>query len=207
VCQQDSDCCGGEGRPDGDQVHTTCQKSGTNVVGKCDNGNKCAPAGGICRLQTNSCNATDNCCAGNVQNYDTCKQDNLGIPRCLAALIDCTDPTQYQGKACASSADCCNLPCVPNPAGTPPFICGSACVQAGGACTTTADCCAGIACYVPQGSAVGICGGGPSPDAGVPDSGPNCADYGQGCTTGADCCNGVPCTATEVGSFCIYPIR
>ena len=45
--------------------------------------------------------------------YDTCHQDSLGIPRCGVGVgIDCTDPSTKVGMACASSADCCGLPCV-----------------------------------------------------------------------------------------------
>jgi hypothetical protein len=56
---------------------------------------------------------------------------------------------------------------------------------------------------IPTGSAVGVCGTAEPPDAGPPP----CAEYGQACTTTADCCNDVPCTATEVGRFCLYPLR
>ncbi|HTM45474.1 MAG TPA: hypothetical protein VL137_10990, partial [Polyangiaceae bacterium] len=194
-----------------------------NPIGRCENGNSCTPAGGICRLQTVSCSANANCCSGNVLNHDTCKQDNLGIPRCLAAEVDCTDPANYVGKACASSADCCNLPCVKNPNGdVPPYVCAAECVPSGGSCSNTADCCSGVACILAPGSTAGTCayrqppppGGTPNPDGGgttTPDGGnpppppnpPNCADYGQGCNTTADCCNGVPCT----GGFCKIVIR
>jgi hypothetical protein len=114
------------------------------------------------------------------------------------------------GGACASSADCCNgVPCVPNPGGSPPYVCsGSSCVQACGACTNNADCCPGTACDVPLGSTHGTCGpcgaasdGGTSAgDGGTPtaDGGgyvdAGCALYGQVCTTASDCCYGLPCT-------------
>jgi hypothetical protein len=215
-CREDLDCCGAEGRPDGDTAAITCMKEGDNPVGRCNNGNSCTPAGGICRLQEIECNANANCCAGNVLQLNTCKQDNLGIPRCLAAEIDCTDPQNYVGQACASSADCCNLPCVPNPDGDPPFVCGGdSCVAAGGACTTTADCCRGLPCTILPGATSGICGG-VITDGGVPDSGVGgstgtggtsstggmptggtggtCSSYGQACEMTSDCCNGVPCT-------------
>jgi hypothetical protein len=131
---------------------------------------------------------------------NTCKQDNLGIPRCLAAEIDCTDPSGYIGKGCSTSADCCNLPCVPNPSGNPPLICGGTqCVPSGGSCTTTADCCAGIPCIVAPGATKGTCNNPPPP----PDGGTPCAAYGQQCTTSGDCCNGVPCT----NGFCVIIVN
>src|SRR5262249_3161274 len=126
ICAKDTDCCGAKGLPNGDTANIHCSKAPGANLGRCDNGTACTPAGGICRLQTVECNANANCCAGNVLQKNTCKQDNLGIPRCLAAELNCADPSTYTGKACSSSADCCNLPCVPNPAGTPPFICGGA---------------------------------------------------------------------------------
>jgi hypothetical protein len=131
-----------------------------------------------------------------------------------------------QGAACASSADCCNgAPCVPNPAGTPPFVCyGQSCVPACGKCTNNGDCCPGSACEIPQGSTSGTCGpcGGPPYDGGtpqdsggpydggtvVPDSGTpytdaGCALYGQVCTTSSQCCYGIPCT----NGHCTTPIQ
>jgi hypothetical protein len=129
-------------------------------------------------------------------------QDNLGIPRCLSAEVDCTTQ-DFVGAACASAADCCGLPCLPNlQAADPPFVCGATCAPAGGACTTTADCCAGLPCVIPTGSAVGECGAAPPPDAGTP-----CSEYGQSCVTAADCCNDVPCTQTANGLFCVFPLR
>jgi hypothetical protein len=115
------------------------------------------------------------------------------------------------GGACASSADCCNgAPCVPNPGGSPPYVCsGSSCVQACGSCTNNADCCPGTACDLPPGSTHGTCGpcgggydGGTSPgDGGTPttDGGggyvdAGCGLYGQVCSTASDCCYGLPCT-------------
>jgi hypothetical protein len=226
ICTQDIDCCGAEGRPDGDTAMITCSKEEGNSIGRCTNGNSCTPAGGICRLSDVSCSANANCCAGNTINNPTCKQDNLGIPRCLAAEVDCNDPQNYVGKACASSADCCNLPCVANPDGDdPPFICGGdTCQPAGASCTTTADCCRGLPCNIPPGSTMGMCGGGDVPDSGTGGSpgtggtsstggnetggnstggmagtGGTCAAYGQACETTSDCCNGVPCTS----GFCL----
>jgi hypothetical protein len=164
--------------------------------------------GAICKLATMSCNAENNCCAGNVnQNPYVCQQDILGIPRCTLG-----------GDACATSADCCGLPCVPNPSWVvgsttvPPFVCGGICVGVGGACTTTADCCPGLPYIAPPGSTRGTCGGGPPPSGdggtnpppgdggGNPppppppgDGGPPCADYGQVCSVSSDCCSGIPC--------------
>jgi len=188
VCAADSDCCGAEGNPDGTVSQITCSKVGNNPLGRCDNGNACTPAGGICRLQTNSCNANANCCSGNVLQKDTCKLDNLGIPRCLAAQIDCTDPSVYVGMDCATSADCCGLPCTPSTSGEfPTLTCGGdACVASGGACTNAADCCSALPCVIPPGSTQGTCGDNPG----------SCAEYGQQCTTSTDCCSGLACDST-----------
>ncbi|HEY5950912.1 MAG TPA: hypothetical protein VIV40_35710, partial [Kofleriaceae bacterium] len=160
-----------------------CSKEPGYAVGRCDNGNSCSPAGAICRLQSVECNANANCCAGNVLNFDTCHQDSLGIPRCGVGVgIDCGDPASHTGEPCASSADCCGLPCTALP-GTETFVCGAACVNTGGTCTTTADCCSGLPCNIPSGSTQGTCG-----------TTQGCADYGQSCTQTADCCNMLPCT-------------
>lgn len=206
TCTEDIDCCGAEGLPDSNG--TTCSKAPGATVGRCDNGTSCRPSGAVCKLATSSCNAENNCCAGNVnQDPSVCQQDLLGIPRCTA-VGDCTDAGPYEGKECATSADCCGLPCLPNndPDG-PPFICGDSCVPMGGNCTTSADCCAGLPCVAPPGSTQGICGyEPPPPDGGVPDvdvpDGPDCALYGQECTTDEDCCNEVPCT----NGRCIQPV-
>lgn len=209
LCVDDKDCCGSATLPDGDRSKVTCSKASGATVGRCDNGNACSPAGAICRLQSQSCNANANCCAGNVLQKNTCKQDSLGIPRCLAAEVDCTaDPSTFAGKACASSADCCNLPCVPNPAGTPPFVCVTAkCVPSAGACTTTADCCSGLPCVIAPGATSGVCGsstgGTPPPGGSTPPPATNCAAYGQQCTAAGDCCNNVPCT----NGYCVVPVR
>jgi hypothetical protein len=203
-----------------------CSKSSPNdPVGRCDNGNACRPAGAICKLRTMSCNAENDCCAGNVnRNPLVCQQDLLGIPRCTLKGEACTDGGSRAGQACATSADCCGLPCVPNPnytpdGGVPPLVCGPVCVGNGGACTTGADCCPGLPCIMPPGSTRGTCGQPPTgdagppppppdggggydgsvpPDAGVPDApsdGPRpCTMYGQLCTSNNECCDGVPCT-------------
>jgi hypothetical protein len=183
VCRDDDDCCGSANLPDGDVSGVTCAKEPGNEFGRCDNGRSCTPAGGICRLQSISCNANANCCAGNVLQFDTCALDNLGIPRCRVQEIDCGDPTDYEGLECATAADCCGLPCLPNPGGNPPLICGGACVEPDGECTTTADCCSGQ-CTFPPGETTGYCG----EPAG-------CAEYGQQCDAQNPCCNSIPCTS------------
>jgi hypothetical protein len=196
-------------------------------VGRCDNGNACRPAGAVCKLASMSCNAENNCCSGNVnQNPFACQQDILGIPRCTMAGQPCNDGGSKAGQACASSADCCGLACVPNPgytadAGAPPFVCGGECVRTGGGCSTAGDCCTGLPCTIPPGSSRGVCGVPPSnPDAGpppppdgsstdagppppLPDGGPSCAEYGQSCTMMSDCCNNVPCT----NGRCVYIVK
>ena len=176
ICATDSDCCGGSGAS---PVQTCTKKNTSDPVGVCSNPTGCKPNGDICRLQTNSCNATDNCCSGNVQNYDTCHQDNLGVPRCsYAGDAGCIPPGADAG--CSTSADCCNEnPCVNG-------VCGGGCVTCGGACSTSADCCAGGACNIQSGQTAGTCD---CSDAGT------CALYGQACADGGEpCCNNVPCT-------------
>jgi hypothetical protein len=197
LCRQDSDCCGAVGLPDGERSNVRCQKAEGNAVGRCDNGNACRAAGAICKLATSSCNAENNCCAGNVNTSPwVCTQDALGIPRCLPGKQDCTNPEDFVGKACASSADCCGLPCLPNKETGQGFVCGETCAPEGGVCTTSSDCCAGLPCVLEPGSSTGTCG-----EKDVPDSGPPpCALYGQDCTQDSDCCNGVPCT----GGKCMF---
>jgi hypothetical protein len=214
ICTKDTDCCGAAGLPGGNGT-VTCSKADANqAVGRCDNGNSCRPAGAVCKLATSSCNAENNCCAGNVnQDPTVCKQDLLGIPRCTGKG-SCEEAGSKAGEACASSADCCGLPCLPNVNGSADagtlYICGTSCVPEGGACTTSADCCAGLPCTTPPGSTQGICGT-TTIDAGVPpDSGTDagtCALYGQLCTTASDCCNGVPCTSQGEFSRCVYPVQ
>jgi hypothetical protein len=181
----------------------------------------CKPDGDVCKLKTMSCNSSCDCCSGNCETEDTCKQDNVGVPRCAAAQCVAA------GGACASSANCCGgMPCVPNAVdgGAPLYVCaGTGCIAACGACTNNADCCAGTSCVVASGSTHGVCGpcggtgggdggagngddggsgnGGPDGGSGTagPDGGngtgpgPTCALYGQICTEASQCCNGVPC--------------
>ncbi len=211
ICGKDDDCCGSLNNKGGGNGSVTCSKGTPDAsAGRCDNGTACRPAGAICKLATSSCNAENNCCAGNVnQNPLVCQQDLLGIPRCTG-VGQCQDAGvapdggSLVNKACSSSADCCGLPCVPNPNGPPPFICGAGCVQQGQKCTTSGDCCKGLPCTN------GLCGF-PVPDGGTTDGGTStdggtttdagCALYGQQCTVSGDCCNGVPCT----GGRCVVP--
>jgi hypothetical protein len=198
ICRKDSDCCGGPGQPNSSQ-NVVCSKADPNQpTGRCDNGQSCRAAGMICKLATTSCNAENNCCAGNVnQNPLVCQQDLLGIPRCTIAGVGC-DGGSRAGQQCATSADCCGLPCVPNPSGNPPLICGPACVPNTGACTTSADCCSGLPCTIPPGGSSGTCGGILTQDGGIvvndsgppppPDGGQPCSFVGQQCTVDSDCC-------------------
>jgi hypothetical protein len=141
-----------------------------------------------------------------VQQYDTCKQDNLGVPRCsYGGDAGCTP----SNGTCASSADCCNqAPCVPDGKGG--YTCyPSPCVPTSGACTSDADCCVGGHCYIPGGQSSGTCQptttDGGTPDASTTDAG--CALYGQTCTTSADCCNNVPCNDINGVMRCEVPIN
>lgn len=192
TCVTAADCCSiGNNK-------VSCNKANPNdPLGVCSNPSGCKPNGDICRLQTNQCNATDNCCSGNVQQFDTCKQDNLGVPRCSYKK---GDPCVPSNGVCATSADCCNInPCVPDGDGGLTCYPGP-CVPAAGNCTNDADCCVGGHCYIPQNQTTGKCyplsnpdGGIINPDGGSVDGGP-CALYGQLCSVSGDCCNGVPCT-------------
>jgi hypothetical protein len=209
LCLVDSDCCGATGLPGGSGKPVVCNKSGGATVGICQLPMGCKPNGDVCKLQTMSCNSSCDCCSGNCETEDTCKQDNMGVPRCTGA--QCVGA----GSSCASSADCCNgAPCVPNPSGNPPFVCsGSSCVAACSSCSDNADCCPGLACEISAGSTSGVCGpcgGGSAGDAGTSagDGGATgvdagCALYGQICTTSAQCCDGVVCT----GGRCEAPIQ
>ncbi len=207
LCTTDSDCCY--------DAPGSCTITPPATLGVCRNAMGCQPNGDVCKLQTTSCNSRCDCCAGNCETMDTCRPDNVGVPRC--AVAQCVNA----GNSCASSADCCNnMPCVPNPNpgdGGSPFVCVAACVPSCGACTINADCCPGESCVVAQGSTMGICG--PCSDAGIPpppaDAAPppNCALYGQDCTTSANCCNGVPCSygtgpcTGQTGCTCHFPIQ
>jgi hypothetical protein len=175
VCRSDADCCGFGGKQNETGVGNCSKTNPSDAVGRCDNGNGCRPAGAICKLAVSSCNAENNCCSGNANQVPlACQQDILGIPRCTMNAQPCNDAGVAVGQKCSTSADCCGLPCVPNPnftpdGGAPPFVCGGICVGNGGTCTTTADCCPGLPCTMPPGSTRGICGRPPSGDAGIPD--------------------------------------
>jgi hypothetical protein len=221
LCMQDADCCGSAGLPGGSGKGVTCVITAPATIGICRNPMGCKPDGDVCKLKTMSCNSSCDCCSGNCETEDTCKQDNMGVPRCAAA--QCVDA----GGSCASSANCCNgMPCVPNPiaGGAPAYVCsGTSCIAVCGACTDNADCCSGTSCVIATGSTHGICGpcggvggdggpgGGPGDDGGgstgggTPDGsaggpGPTCTLYGQICTSTSQCCNGVPCDGR-----CEYP--
>jgi hypothetical protein len=216
LCTKDTDCCGAAGLPGNNPANpVTCNITAPNTVGVCRNPMGCKPDGNVCKLPSMSCNASCDCCSGNCNNEDTCHLDSVGVPRCSG--VTCVPA----GGSCASSANCCNgLPCVPNPNGTPPYICfQDSCVPACGPCAINADCCVGETCEVPPGSTKGTCGPCmPPPDGGIdaapdapidapvdapidapidapPDGPAPCALYGQQCTSSSQCCNGVPCNA------------
>jgi hypothetical protein len=194
ICARDSDCCGSVGLPGISGTPVACHISPGNVLGVCGNQQGCKPDGDICKLTTQSCNATCDCCTGNCLTQNTCNPDDLGVPRCTGST--CVMP----GGSCASSADCCNgLPCVPNPAGTTPaYVClqGATCAPAGGACSSDADCCVGEWCLTARGSTAGTC-----TKTKIPAGGAACALYGQSCASSTDCCAGVSCL-DHAGAAC-----
>jgi hypothetical protein len=188
LCTTDDDCCGGGNQPDADKAHTTCNKEPGFNIGRCSQGNMCAPAGDICRLDAFQCNDTADCCAGNVhQHPEVCAQDNLGVPRCIVTggNTDCTDPSSHVGQVCATSADCCGLPCTGSP--EVGFFCQAGCQNPGSGCTNDADCCSGSPCNIPAGSTTGTCGMTGS-----------CSAYGQACDASHTCCSGLTCDATSM---------
>lgn len=218
ICANTNDCCGGP------QGKVTCSKAAGAAFGRCTNNTGCTPPGGTCKTgDVTSCSVANNCCepvyadGGAVGNSycnnapgNCCRQDALGIPRCLQIASDCTANPPPPGTACSTSADCCNLPCVNG-------ACGSTCVGTGGACTSTSDCCPGLPCAIPPGATTGICGGTVLQDGGVSDASlPGtdggvitqdagydggdgggstvvCSLYGQMCDSTHPCCNNVPC--------------
>lgn len=214
ICLGTSDCCGAPGSPPptGGPA-ASCNKTAGAVFGRCDEGGGCREPGAICKAGgALSCSTQNDCCEPpglpngvNCNNTPEacCKQDALGIPRCIVAPLDCAVAKPPPGSTCATSADCCGDPCVGN-------VCLGACVPSGGTCTTTADCCTGMPCVTPPGSTKGVCNGVLAPDGGVsppPDGGADggggggnqdaavCALFGQACMETAECCNGVPCTS------------
>jgi hypothetical protein len=70
--------------------------SGGGPVGICRLPSGCKPNGDVCKLATMSCNSSCDC-AGNCEQMDTCKQGNMGVPRCTGA--QCVGA----GSACAST--------------------------------------------------------------------------------------------------------
>ena len=204
ICREDKDCCGSATQPDGDEVEGRLQQADGSGLRALQSGQQVHSRRRICRLQTRQCNASADCCAGNVLQKNTCKQDSLGIPRCLIAERDCAtaDPASFNGKACASSADCCGMPCVPNPSGTPPLVCngggGTKCVPSGGACTTTADCCAGLPATFRRDRPPALRRAVAAGEAVTPP----CSAYGQQCSATQPCCNGVPCT----NGYCVAEV-
>jgi hypothetical protein len=184
LCADDNDCCGGGTNPEANQAHVTCRKEPGFALGRCDQGNMCAPAGDICRLDTMQCNDTADCCGGNVHTIPTiCRQDALGVPRCGGSgTIDCTDPASHVGQVCASSADCCGLPCTGSPEAG--FFCQAGCQNTGSNCSTTADCCSGLPCNIAPGESTGTCG-----------MMGTCSAYGQTCDATHPCCDSLTCNA------------
>jgi hypothetical protein len=177
LCSQDADCCGSAALPGPGWGNVTRDFSGGGSLGVCRNPTGCKPNGDVCKLKTMSCNASCDCCSGNCETMDTCRQDNVGVPRCTRA--SCVSA----GQACSTSADCCGgLPCVPNSGDAgPKFICymGGSCVPSCGKCTINADCCVGQTCDVAQGSTSGVCGPcNPAPDGGLPVDGGTLPDAG-----------------------------
>ncbi|MGO9836497.1 MAG: hypothetical protein ACLP1X_20055 [Polyangiaceae bacterium] len=191
LCAQDSDCCGSAALPGPGSGNVTCDFSSGGALGVCRNPISCKPNGDVCKLATMSCNASCDCCSGNCETMDTCRQDNVGVPRCTGASCVAA------GQACSTSADCCSgLPCVPGPGDAgPPLICytGGSCVPSCGLCTINADCCVGQTCDMAQGSTSGICGPCNSPpDGGVPPDSGTFSDGGIPADGGAPADGGGP---------------
>jgi hypothetical protein len=230
ICLTDAECCGGPGSAYYSTTMIQCAGAvpAMGIPGRCSIGQTCRAPGAVCDPHIGAtCNTSSKCCGlkgSNVNPLDTpthpniCGYDNLGIPRCKDNQdLDCTatDAGSLVGAACATSADCCGLPCTPDKNGV--YHCGATtCVAAGGTCTSIADCCAGLPCTMDPGAATGICGGITLPDGGVvtpPDGGTSsgdaggpgggndagtggsdgggggtCAAYGQLCNVTADCC-------------------
>ncbi len=199
TCTSDTECCGSQAFTDAGIP--TSGNPVTCVNGLCTQHMGCTPAGDVCKLMTTTCNANQDCCSGLGNKNTTCRQDNVGVPRC--ALQQCDDG----GGACATSADCCNgNPCVPHAdGGSPPYVCyTTSCVPSCGGCSTSADCCPGYSCINgtcdpcggtnPDGGTTGD--GGPS-DGGIIQEAGSCAQFGQLCggDGGLACCAGLICLA------------
>jgi len=103
VCRGDADCCGFGGVQGQTGVGNCSKANPTDVVGRCDNGNACRPAGAICKLATMTCNAENDCCSGNVNKVPlACQQDILGIPRCTIPQVIET-PCSTHSRAVAAT--------------------------------------------------------------------------------------------------------
>ncbi len=87
LCTADSDCCGSAGLPGGSGKPVTCVITAPSTLGICRNPMGCKPDGDVCKLKTMSCNSSCDCCSGNCETEDTCKQDNVGVPRCAPAAV------------------------------------------------------------------------------------------------------------------------
>jgi hypothetical protein len=231
LCANDAECCG-YGGVKGKTGTGHCSKLSPGApFGRCDNGKACRPAGAVCKLNNASCNAEVDCCAGNSQVSDppTCLQDALGVPRCVMKPGACEDgKTVAIGTACASSADCCGKPCVPNLAAAsnpkaPAFVCGGdggggggggsgggsggGCQDDGSPCSTRSDCCLGFDCISLANSTTGLCHAA-TPLNGGADPSLTCGVPGQACAITADCCQapiGLVCSA--VTGQCEYPVQ
>lgn len=245
LCTSTSECCGVKDLPGsiknnggGASTNVQCQIAAGQTVGRCNYVTTvCSPAGALCKPgnQTSggamACSTKIDCCAGNANQVPTCQIDLNGIPRCtVTGNLDCSGGPKPAGTQCATSADCCGSPCLPNtdPATQPtkPYVCGAtACQTQGNVCTSNGDCCSGLPCAIAPGGVTGICGGTVLTDGGVSTQPPPgtdggvivttqdagagsdagvqvvCALYGQTCTQSSDCCSGVPCT----GGTCHYP--
>lgn len=202
TCKVDGDCCGSAALIEAGAPGPQNGGVATCVGGYCTYPGSCAPNGDVCKLMTMSCTAHQDCCAGNGNKNTACRADNVGVPRC-ASGCDPDAGLGTGGSACSTSADCCNGdPCVPNPHGTPPYICANTtCVPSCSTCSTSADCCPGLSCIngtcdpcggsVPDGGTPGDAGTTMGSDAGMT----SCSQLGQLCggDGGLSCCTGLHC--------------
>jgi hypothetical protein len=210
LCRNNSDCCGWAGSPDPkDGQPTECQKnSPTDEFGRCgQQGNSCKEPGMICKVGgTNSCSSGNNCCetigtpSGNCNSKpeECCGLDAQRIPRCLIHYVGNCQVKPPAGTICASSADCCGNPCVPDPNDGNKLKCGLVCQPEGGTCTTQGDCCSGATCIKLPGDVKGVC---QKPTCtkrtcDYPDYADLCGKLSDGCGGFTDFCH--PCTGTQV---------
>ncbi len=207
LCQVDSDCCGWDPsvQPNGGPPMICVKKTSTDEYGRCGSGGGCVEPGGICKVGgADSCSTANNCCETlgqppgqncNSNPENCCRQDSLGIPRCLTRYVgDCSTPVPV-GTPCATDAECCGNVCVPDVNDGGKLKCGGACVANGGSCTTTADCCGG-ACMKQPGAVAGTCT--------IPTCTPStCAEQGLECgKTGDGCGNVLDCGSCPMGTTC-----